>query len=137
MKHFKLALLFIVTSFSILTSCSIETYVIKGKIGGLYELSPDGETFGSSNSNENYLLNTQTYIYFDDFSTIYKELPRNESYYNIGFTLNEKGTLNFKDMTKRNLNKELSIIIQDEIIVRSNVVKQIVDGKVIVGLDSQ
>ena len=128
------ALLLSVVFCSILISCGPQPNIVKGKVGGIYETNEKGKLYNLINTNEQFYLDTLSYISFDDFDVITKESTEYGTH-KLVFRLNDQGALKFKDMTERNLNKQICIVIQDVIIVAANVAMIIENGEIAVSLN--
>ena len=129
MKYTKLTSLLLVVLCSALISCGNQPNIPKGKIGGIYETVENGKLYFLMNTNEQFYLDTLSYISFDEFDVVTKG-STDYGAPQLGFRLNDKGALKFKRMTERNLNKKICIVIQDQIILAANVVMVIEDGKI-------
>jgi preprotein translocase subunit SecD len=130
MKYTKLALFLFVISCAILTSCGDQANISKGKVGGLYEAAIEGESYRLKNSDEQFILDTISFISFDDFDAVTNDGSENGADYYLTFTLNESGASKFKRMSERNLNKEVYLVKYDEIIVAGQIVQVIADGRI-------
>jgi len=104
----------------VLFSCSPHRDAIEineNKPGGLYELAQNGKQFKSYNSDESYLVDTTTFISFADFHYFEKQESDHEGTYSFNFQLTDEGTLKFKEMTGRNISKQICFIIGDKVVI--------------------
>ncbi|NOQ75560.1 MAG: hypothetical protein GQ574_26355 [Crocinitomix sp.] len=131
------ALIIILFTFS---GCSEEHESIefnKEQSGGLYEIAIDGEVFEFYNSDETYILNTNTFIPFENFDKIYRHVSEDPYEYGINLELDATGTVQFKDMTARNLGHEVCFVVGDKIIAAPVVMTPIEEGDVLMSMMNQ
>lgn len=105
----------------------------KGKVGGLYEISETGKAFIMSDGSDTLLLDTASFIPFDQFKFIQKEYDQfgRDA---IGFTLNDEGAKVFEKMTERNVGKQLCFVVREEIIWAPMVQSPIPGGRLTVSM---
>lgn len=105
------------TAALLVMGCGQPTSVIEiksRKNGGLFEFSDNGMKYKFYNDSMTYKLNTLTSISFSDFDRIQFENSPQGGYV-LNFKLNESGTLKFKEMTERNLQKQVCFVVDDKI----------------------
>jgi preprotein translocase subunit SecD len=128
-----ISFLHLVNSIIILASCNTQTgssIISQNKIGGLYEINESGEIFSFYNSNEIFKLDTLSHIPFKYFESIQKQKSQYDGIYSVYIKLDPQGTLLFKEMTERNKNKQLCLVIDNKIMAAPMVTAIIPDGKV-------
>ena len=125
-------------SFFVLANCGSSNFfpIKKGKAGGLFELSEAGKQYTFYNSAQILNLNTETFISFDEFTELSKGKSEND-HFTLNFSLNESGKTKFKEMTARNVQKQICFVIKDKIIMAPIVTAAIPDGKVMVTLNNE
>ena len=77
-----------------------------------------------------FYLDTLSYISFDDFDVVRNEFNEEERVHVLTFHLNESGTLKLKDMTERNLDKQIFLVVQNVIRSNGHVVEVISSGEI-------
>ncbi|MFT5861093.1 MAG: preprotein translocase subunit SecD [Flavobacteriaceae bacterium] len=136
MKFTKSTLFLAIGLCAALLSCNGQQNIAKGKIGGFYEISADGKEYNLINSTEKFYLDTLSYISYDDFEGVTIEANERGSY-DLGFILNNQGAVKFKQMTKRNLNKQVCIVIQNEVIISAQIINVIENGEIVIDLNDE
>jgi preprotein translocase subunit SecD len=124
--------LLLVNSIIIISSCNVQTgssIESQNKIGGLYEINESGEIFSFYNNNETFKLDTASHIPFKYFESIKKQKSQYDGIYSVYIKLNPQGALLFKDMTERNKNKQLCLIINNKIMAAPLVTDIITSGQ--------
>ncbi len=97
------------------------------KNGGLYEISDKGTEYKFYNNAQSFKLNTSTFIPFDDFERIQTE-DSEESAHALQFILNKSGTEKFKQMTERNLQKQVCFVVDNKIMAAPIIQSIIANG---------
>jgi|JI10StandDraft_1071094.scaffolds.fasta_scaffold03922_16 preprotein translocase subunit SecD len=125
--------LFIVGGLLILTGCQGQSGAMeinKTKVGGVYEIVDSGKEFKFYNSDQSFKLDTLTFISFANFEKVQRVKSPYEGVYSLSFKLNDKGKLKFKEMTSRNVHKQICFVMGDKIIAAPQVNDIIPNGQV-------
>ena len=129
MKRYQL---FYLITILILISCvdrSEPIFINRTKKGGLYEINEDGKEFTFYNRNEKLKVDTSNAISFKNFEKLYSENAPMDGLAVLVIKLDESGTSKLSTMTKRNMNKQLCLVIEDKIVSAPQVSEQIVNGE--------
>jgi preprotein translocase subunit SecD len=82
------------------------------------------------NTSESIIVDTTTYISFADFDGIKKAKSPYDGVFVIDCELNDKGAAKFKEMTSRNLRKQICFVIDDKIIAAPMINQTIPNGQI-------
>ena len=129
MKRYQL---FYLITILILISCADRSEPItinRTKKGGLYEINEDGKEFTFYNRNEKLKIDTSNAISFKNFEKLYSENAPMDGLAVLVIKLDESGTSKLSTMTKRNMNKQLCLVIEDNIVSAPQVSEPIVNGE--------
>ena len=139
MKKIKLFSALIISSLFFVACDRDELIEIKkGQGGGLFELSENGKVYKTADGDESYRVDTVNFLSLDLVKEVIRKRQDDETgFYQLNFNFNPVGTTKFKEMTERNLDKKIIMIVKDKVIMSPVVRTIIADGKVSVTLTSQ
>lgn len=123
----------LLTGLLILFSCSREDNRIainKTKKGGLFEIKANGKSLTFYNKKESIKVDTTTFVPFTDFDNLEEMKSPYEGVFVLDFKLNDKGTSKFKEMTTRNLGKQLYFVVDDKIVATPIINEEISNGRI-------
>lgn len=116
----------------VLISCSGQDNRIvlnKNKKGGIFESNVYGKSLTFYDKDESIKVDTSTFISFGEFAGIKRGKSPIDGVFVLDFKLNEIGTLRFKEMTNRNLRKQICFVIDDKIIAAPVISEEITNGQ--------
>jgi preprotein translocase subunit SecD len=118
-------------SLLLLMSCQgpVRPIAVKAnKQGGLYETLDSGKAFSFYNNTITYTLNTDTYIPLSDFERLQVEEGTFEGMSVLNFKLNDAGATSFKNMSERNLNKQICLVVDGRVVTAPTLQGAITNG---------
>jgi preprotein translocase subunit SecD len=119
-------------SLLLLMSCQgpVRPIAVKAnKQGGLYETLETGKTFSFYNDTITYMLNTDTYIPLSDFERLQVEEGTFEGTSVLNFKLNDAGVSSLKNMSERNLNKQICLVVDGRVVTAPTLQGAIPNGR--------
>jgi len=133
-KHFPIISVFLLCAIHFQLKAQNDTVVKFNVAGGLYELAKDGTTFTHRKTEATYSLNTATHIPFtqlNDVMVSYQDFNFEEV---LILDWSEAAGKAFAEMTKRNIGKEIAIVLNNQVISAPLVHAEITGGKCSVSL---
>lgn len=138
MKKIKTALLLIVVVTFISCDYDEKIEIKKGQTGGLYEMNAMGKDFEYQQVGGSMKLDTVTFIPLSDLKEVIRKKQDNESgLYTLDFKLNPEAAKRFGEMTQRNLNRSICLVIKDKIVMAPIVNSPITNGEISLTVGSQ
>lgn len=117
----------------IFTSCAEKVDPISlnsEKQGGLYEINETGKELTFYNRSEKLKVDTTSVISFKNFDQLQSGNPPMDGIALLIIKLDETGTSKLKEMTKRNIKKQLCLVIEDKIVAAPQVSEVISNGQI-------
>ena len=100
-----------------------------GKHGGIYEVTDSGTEYKFYNNTQTFKLNISTFISFNDFEWA-QSANSDEGNYVLNFKLSESGALKLKQLSERNLQKQICLVVDSKIMAAPTIQTAITNGLV-------
>lgn len=116
----------------IFTGCNLKTEPIsfnKNLQGGLFETAYEGKEISFYNRDEQMTVDTTSNISFKHFEQLLRGNPPMDGMAVLLIKLDEIGTKKLRDMTTRNIKKQVCLIVNDQIVVAPIVSSAIINGQ--------
>ena len=114
----KKILLFLITSI-VFISCDYREVIMldNAQTNGIYERHPEGKTFEAYEGDQRFRLETTTCISSKDFKEVVREKQDDGGLYTLSINLTPQAIKAFKELTERNLGRELYLVAKGKVIM--------------------